>query len=279
MKYENPDIRENINTSKENPLKEFSTLLISAIVIVFLISIALSFGGSWLAGKIPYSTEAKVASLYDVSIHSDNKDYQELAHYLQQLADKISKAQKLPEEMKVTIHYMDSDTMNAFATIGANVFMYRGLLEKLPNENTLVTLLSHEIAHVKYRHPIKSLGGGIAVAIAMTTISTSTDSQILGDAGLLSTLHFSREMEQQSDLEAMQTLHTIYGHLNGGAELFRIFHNAREKMEVDEPAEFFSTHPLDDKRIKSFSTVAEKKDWSEIGELTPLPEFFIEMFQ
>ncbi|MEE9327757.1 MAG: M48 family metallopeptidase [Cocleimonas sp.] len=279
MKYENPSIRENINTSKEHPLKEFSTLLIATLVIVLVISVTLSFGGSWLAGKISYSAEAKVASLYDVSTHADNKNYQELASYLQKLADKISKAQDLPEEMKVTIHYMDSDTMNAFATIGANVFMYRGLLEKLPNENTLITLLAHEIAHVKYRHPIKSLGGGIAVAIAMTTISTSTDSQILGDAGLLSTLHFSREMEQQSDIEAMHTLHSIYGHLNGGAELFRIFHNAREELEVDEPAEFFSTHPLDDKRINSFSTIAKEKDWSEMGELTPLPEFFIKTFQ
>jgi predicted Zn-dependent protease len=279
MKYENPDIRENINTSKEHPLKEFSTLLIAAIVIVIVISATLSFGGSWLAGKIPYSAEAKVASLYDVSTHSDNKNHQELTNYLQLLADKISKAQNLPKDMKITIHYMDSDTMNAFATIGANVFMYRGLLEKLPNENTLVTLLGHEIAHVKYRHPIKSLGGGIAVAIAMTTISTSTDSQILGDAGLLSTLHFSREMELQSDIEAMHTLHTIYGHLNGGAELFRIFHNTRAELEVDEATEFFSTHPLDDKRIKNFSIVAKEKKWSEIGELTPLPEFFIKSFQ
>jgi len=279
MKYENPNIPEDINTSKEHPLKEFSTLLIGAIVLVIIISISLSFGGSWLAGKIPYSAEAKVAALYDVSTFTDNKDHPLLSNYLQQLADKISITQKLPEDMKIKIHYMHSDTMNAFATIDGNVFMFKGLLEKLPNENTLVTLLGHEIAHVKYRHPIKAFGGGIAVAIAMTTISTSTDSQILGDAGLLSTLHFSREMEQQSDIEAMHTLHAIYGHLNGGAELFKIFHHAREDMDADEPAEFFSTHPLDEKRIQGFSTVAAEKGWSEKGELTPLPDFFTKKFK
>lgn len=279
MKYENPEIREGINTSQEHPLKEFSTLLIGAIVLVIVVSLTLSIGGSWLAGKIPYSAEVRVAKLYDVSQHTDDKKYPELVKYLQQLADRIKKAQALPEEMKITIHYFNTETMNAFATLGGNVFMYRGLLKRLPNENTLVTLLGHEIAHVKYRHPIKSFGGGIAVAIAMTTISSSADSQILGDTGLLSTLHFSREMESESDREAMNTLYSMYGHLNGGAELFRIFNAARQEMDSSEPSQFFSTHPQDDKRIESFSTIAKQNGWKESGQLMPLPKFFKEALE
>jgi len=279
MKYENPQIPEHINTTKENPLKEFSTLLIGAIALVVVVSLLLNVGGSWLAGKIPYKAEAKVAGLYDVSKHSDNDRFPEMAEYLQSLADKISKVQNLPEDVKITVHYMDSNTMNAFATLGGNVFMFKGLLNKLPNENTLVTLLGHEIAHVKYRHPIRSFGGGVAVAIAMTTLGRSADTQTLGDAGLLSTLHFSREMEHQSDIEAMHTLHEIYGHLNGGAQLFQIFNQERTKMDSGEPIEFFSTHPLDAKRIQNFSTIAREKGWSETGELTPLPDFYKEAFK
>ncbi len=274
MKYQNPEIPEHINSSREHPLKEFSALLVGALALVIIGSLILNFGGSWLAGKIPYSAEAKVADLYDVSTHTDNKDHPQLVEYLQNLADKISKAQNLPKEMKIKVHYLNSDTLNAFATLGANVFMYKGLLEKLPNENALITLLGHEIAHVKYRHPIKSLGGGIPVAIAMTMITSSTNSQILGETGLLSTLQFTREMETQSDQEAMITLHSLYGHLNGGAELFRIFHDTRQQMDADVPAEFFSTHPLDEKRIASFSITAKENGWSDKGKLTPLPDFF-----
>ncbi len=274
MKYENPKIPEHINTSREHLLKEFSTLLIASIVFVVLASLLLGFGGSWLAGKIPFSAENKIAGMYDISQHTDNKTHTEIAQYLQTLADKISKAQNLPSEMKITAHYMDNDTVNAFATLGGNLFIYRGLLEKLPSENSLVTLLGHEIAHVKYRHPIKSLGRGIAVSIAMTTVMRSTNSQILGDAGMLTVLKFSRDMEKQSDEEAMHTLQSLYGHLNGGAKLFEIFHEMREKMDSDEPAEFFSTHPLDENRINDFSTIAKQKGWKENGELTPLPDFF-----
>ena len=273
MEYKNPKLPEN-NVSKEHPLKEFSTLLIGTLVLVVVVSITLSLAGSTLAGYIPYSAEKKVASLYDVSTHSDNERFPEIAAYLQDLADKISKAQNLPEDMKITVHYMDSPTMNAFATLGGNVFMFKGLLERLPNENTLVTLLGHEIAHVKYRHPIRSFGGGIAVAIAMTAIGSSADSTVLGDAGLLSTLQFSRKMETQSDLEAMHNLNSLYGHINGGAELFRIFREARGGDGGSEPSEFFSTHPQDEKRINSFTENANKYNWSETGELTPLPDFF-----
>ena len=272
--YQNPKIPEGINTNKENPLKEFSILLIGTVALVLIVSVVLGFSGSWLAGKIPFSAEVKIASLYDISQFTDSKEHPQLTQYLQNLADKISQAQNLPKEMKITAHYMDSDTVNAFATLGGNLFIYRGLLEKVSNENTLVTLLGHEIGHVKYRHPIKSLGRGVAVSIAMSTITGSTDSSIMGEAGLLTVLQFSREMELQADEEAMYTLQSLYGHIGGGADLFKLFQTMRKEMETDEPTEFFSTHPLDQHRIDNFSIMAKKNNWKETGKLTPLPNFF-----
>ena len=274
MKYENPVIPEGINTSKEHPLKEFSILLIGSSLLVVMISLVLGFGGSWLAGKIPFITEVKIANMYDIDQHTDDKNYPRLTEYLQNLTDQISKVQNLPDGMQITTHYVNNDTVNAFATLGGHIFIFRGLLEKLPNENTLVTLLSHEIAHVKYRHPIKSLGRGVVVSIAITAIMGSGDSQVMGDAGLLTILKFSREMEQQSDEEAMNTLNNIYGHLNGGAQLFEIFHKMKDEEKIDEPAEIFSSHPLDETRIENFSEIATNKGWKEMGVLTPLPDFF-----
>jgi len=273
MRYENPKIPENINTSKEHPLKEFSILLIAAVILVILGSLLFGFAGSWLAGKIPFSTEKKITSLYDMSQQSDDKTHPKISQYLQTLADKISKAQNLPAEMKIITHYMDDETVNAFATLGGNLFIYRGLLEKLPSENSLVTLLGHEIAHVKYRHPIKSLGRGVVMSIALSAV-IGTDAQVLGDAGMLTILKFSRDMEKQSDEEAMQTLHSLYGHLNGGTKLFKIFQKMRVDMDSKEPSEFFSTHPLDENRILNFSIIAKQKGWKLNGELTPLPNFF-----
>lgn len=277
--YHNPKIPEGINTSKEHPLKEFSILLAGTVALVVIGSLVLGYSGGWLAGKIPFSAEVKIASIYDISQHTDSAEHPQLTQYLQNLANKISKAQSLPDDMKITAHYINDETVNAFATLGGNLFIYRGLLEMVPNENTLVTMLGHEIGHVKYRHPIKSFGRGVAVSIAMTTITGSTDSQVLGEAGLLTILKFSREMELQSDEEAMQTLHKLYGHIDGGADLFKIFQDMRFLTEEDEIPEFFSTHPLDQNRIDNFSIVAQENNWKELGKLTPLPDFFVNKFK
>lgn len=51
------------------------------------------------------------------------------------------------------------------ATPGGHVIIYRGLLEKIPNENTLVMLLGHEIGHIKLRHPVKALGKGVVIGL------------------------------------------------------------------------------------------------------------------
>jgi predicted Zn-dependent protease len=274
MNYENPHIPEGINTTKEHPLKEFAILLIGSVVLIVGLTAFLSVGGGWLASKLPFSIENKMASIHDIADDVDDTNAPELVVYLQNLADNISKAQNLPDDMHITTHYINSDTVNAFAALGGHIFVFRGLLEKLPNENTLVTLLAHEIAHVKYRHPIRSLGSGILVSMAISAITGNTHSDLLGTAGMISSLKFGRDMEQQSDEEAMITLHALYGHLNGGAELFKIFQHMRDDMNVDEPAELFSTHPLDENRIANFTTIANNNGWQQTGALTPLPDFF-----
>jgi len=135
-------------------------------------------------------------------------------------------------------------------------------------------LLGHEIAHVKYRHPIKSMGRGVAAGIAIAAITGSTNSSALGETGLLTTLHYSRKMEQQSDEEAMQTLNTLYGHINGGAQLFKEFQKMREQENSGESPALFSSHPLDQQRIDNFKRSAAIKHWKTTGKLTPLPDFF-----
>ena len=273
--YSNPKIPEGINTSKEHPLKEFSILLIGALTLIAIVTFALGFSGSYLAGKIPYSAEVKIAALYKPPANkNESKSRRQLNAYLQQLADKIARAESLPEEMKITVHYLDGDTVNAFATLGGHVILYRGLLKKLTSENALSMLLAHEIAHVKYRHPIKSLGRGVAAGIAIAAITGSTHSNALGETGLLTTLHYSRKMEQQSDEEAMQALNKLYGHINGGAQLFKELQKMREKEDLGESPALFSSHPLDQQRIDNFTRMAALKQWKTTGELTLLPDFF-----
>ncbi|GHV75950.1 peptidase M48 [Spirochaetia bacterium] len=50
---------------------------------------------------------------------------------------------------------LDSPALDAFATPGGHIFVCRGLLEALPNEDALAAILAHEIAHIQLRHSIE----------------------------------------------------------------------------------------------------------------------------
>ena len=242
---------------------------------------ALSLASHWLAGFIPFSAEQQLATSFQSNFSSDEEipaEHQHMEAYLQDLADRLSGHMDLPEDMSVTLHYMDDETVNAFATLGGHVFFFRGLLEAVPDENTLAMVMAHEIAHVKLRHPIRSLGRGIVVGVAVSIFSASAGGEILdlvmGETGLLTALKFSREQEENADSEALQAVQGLYGHTQGATALFNILLNSEEADK--RPAEFFSSHPHSENRIERVNEEATDRGWSLVGRPTPLPQSFRE---
>lgn len=250
-------------------------------VFLFIASaiIVLSLASHWLAGFIPFSAERQLASSFKNRLpagQSSSDSGRDIEVYLQNLADQLSEHMDLPDGMTVTLHYIDDDMVNAFATLGGNVFFFRGLLAQVPDENTLAMVMAHEIAHVKLRHPIKSLGRGIVVGTAVSIVSAAAGGEILnlvlGETGLLTALKFSREQEESADLEALVAVQRLYGHTQGATTLFDILLN-NEKPDA-RPAEFFSSHPHSENRIETVNRQAAEQGWLLAGRLTPLPDNF-----
>lgn len=276
MEYENPKIPEGINTSEEHPLKGFVILLFGAVTLVLVLALLLGVSGGWLAGKIPYSKEVAMMQTYEFEPHTDEALIAKEA-YLQAQVDEISKLMDLPEEMIVTVHYSDEDVVNAFATLGGHLVFYRGLLEKLPNENALTMLIAHEIAHLKYRHPIKALGRGLSVSVGLSLLTgTSENLDILSATGIYTMMHFSRKMEEQSDTAAVHAVQLRYGHLSGSQSLFETIMHERKEQGSAEPPAFFSSHPLDQKRLDHIQQMANDNGWSMQGDVSAISDLFVE---
>ncbi len=244
----------------------------------------LSLAAHWLAGYIPFSAELKMADAFKSRMSDDEPLPQsqiEMEAYLQDLADRLTPYMDLPEDVTVTLHYIDDETINAFATLGGHVFFYRGLLEEVPDENTLAMVMAHEIAHVKLRHPIKSLGRGIVVGVALSIFSAAAGGEILdlalGETGLLTALKFSREQEESADSEALMAVQRLYGHTQGATALFSILLGVDDTQE--RPAEFWSSHPYSENRIETVNQQATDQGWSLVGRLTPLPKNFGDLLQ
>jgi len=249
------------------------------LTLVFLSILILGFFAEKFAHYIPYSVEVSATSNFNLPFNNneETQDPQsaEIEAYLQSLAERIVKTQGLPDEMKITVHYVNNDTVNAFATLGGHIVFFLGLLEQLTSENALAMVMSHEIAHVKHRHPIASMGRAVVIGLTISVIAGSTDNNtlgnLLGDAGLLTSLTFSRGVEREADKTALQSVVSLYGHTAGTKTLFKILQSSEAKENIRAP-EFLSSHPVTQNRIENIDKMATTLNWKTTGEITALPE-------
>ncbi|MCW8945559.1 MAG: M48 family metallopeptidase [Sedimenticola sp.] len=271
MKFEQKEIPEGINVTQVHPLRELAVLLGGAVLIIAVVVYVLGLSAGFLARYIPFDMELELASSFVAEEEGGNRT---IDFYLAQVNAQVIEAMALPEGMNITLHYTDDDTVNAFATLGGNIVVFRGLLEKLPNENSLAMLLAHEIAHVKHRDPIVSVSRGVTVGAIMSLVLGQSDLGILGNTGLYTMLHFNREMEREADREALEAVYKIYGHTRGADDLFRVLQAYHEELEGDDGFEFLQTHPLDRKRITAINSHVEQNHWSTEGEPVAIPPSF-----
>lgn len=270
MRYSNPKIPEGINTSQEHPLKEFFILTTGALVALLLAAVLLSYFGATLARFIPFEVEQKWAQGF--SEQSDETS--QLKQYLESVSNRVAKSMQLDNEFKILLHYSNGETVNAFATLGGNIILFKGLLELLPNEDALSMLIAHEIAHIQHRDPIVSFVSSLSVQAGMAILIGNSDASVLGNAGLLTMLHFSREMEANADAQAVAVVHDIYGNIGGAIDLFALLSKIRKEHGIGEQMAIFSSHPLDKKRLETLKHTATEKGWRLDGERTPLPANF-----
>lgn len=274
MQYTNPQIPEGINTSQNHPLKEFFILTGGVIAIVVVSFYLLIVTVDFFADKIPFAWEQSIP--VGALLQDETSD---APAYLEKLTQQVAADMDLPEGMQVTLHYVNSDTVNAFATLGGHMVLHRGLLEELHSEDELVMVIAHEIAHLKYRHPVSSASHSLLAMMLLSLFTSSADdilNRLMGTGGLLTLMKFSRDYEYRADAAAVDVLVGRYGHAQGAVELFEVF---KAQHDGEEPLEFLNTHPLTERRIQRALDLAEPQgglsaEESSSNKLQPLPAEF-----
>lgn len=275
MKFRNVKVPEGINVSRHSPLADLLILSGGAMVLFGVLGLAALLLGGAVARHLPVSWERQLADSVIGGIEvPDGKADREATTALQALAERLEANMDIPEGLPITVHYLDAENVNAFATLGGHVFLFRGLIERLESENALAMIMAHEIAHAANRDPAAAAGGALllqlVLSVAVGSAPNSLEGLILGPNALLA-LGFSREAEREADREALFAVAAVYGHTAGAAEVFEIFLEEAAKKGVDEPPALLSTHPLSAERIAKMRALARENGWSQEGELTPLP--------
>jgi Zn-dependent protease with chaperone function len=270
--FSNPRLPQEVNNSDERPLRSLLAMGAAALGALGAAAAALIFAGAELARFVPYEAEARLIAPHAARFAPSGHPAEV---YLQRLAARLARGMALPEGMTLRVHYVNEPGVNAFATLGGHIAVYRGLLERVPDENVLAMVLAHEIGHAALRHPIRSLGRGVALGAAITLVSAgaggSLAESVLGNSGMLTMLTFSRAQEEDADAVGIEVLVRAYGHAGGALETFRILQAAAAERGRAEPPKFLSTHPLSPERIARLDGVIRSRGWAADGERTPVP--------
>lgn len=268
MKLENPPQRDQYDPDSEQPVRELAILLGGVMVLGLLTVLALAFTAGLIAPRLPFSVERDFMAS---RIFSDPR-FESQSRELQKMADRLAAALSLPPDMKLTVHYSDDMTVNAYATLGGHITIFRGLIARVDSENALAAVLAHEIAHVYHRHPATAAGRGIAIGLALSalssTIGNSVAERLMGATGMGVLMSYSREQETVADDDALRAVAAVYGHLGGAADLFETLKKAHPNAEGG--LEIFRSHPYSDRRMEHVREFAARNTIPADGRLTPL---------
>jgi predicted Zn-dependent protease len=161
----------------------------------------------------------------------------------------------------------DTDTINAFALPGGQVFITEALLKRLETEGQLATVLAHEMGHVVARHGAQHLAKakltqGLTGAAVLATYDpnnprSQNTAMVAALVGQLVNLRYGREDELQSDQLGVRFASEA-GY--DPRAMIRVMEILEKSMEgKGRPPEFFSTHPNPEHRIQRIQNVIAER--------------------
>lgn len=264
LPHANPQPPDSINSPPGSGLGEFGWLLVTLSLVAVVGTAILVLAAERLAPLIPFTWEKAVAGDAVPTVTVEDPEARDA---LKALTRDLVQAAELPKGMDIRVHLAQQSQPNAYATLGGNVIITRGLLDHVETENGLAMVLAHEIAHVRERHPIQALGRSAIFSLVWAVVSGATGQpvlqDVLGSAGMMTVLGFNRDMEREADTAGLATLRSHYGHVHGAGEFFR---NLPESPGGEAPV-FLRTHPRSDDRLARLAAEAR----GEAPGLEPLP--------
>ena len=168
----------------------------------------------------------------------------------------------------------EDDSLNAFALPGNKFALFTGILDIMENDAQIATVVGHEVAHVLYRHSAKRTNQNVLASVGVigATIAlgagcesgdracqqrSETAAQVAGAAALYGALlPYSRKHELEADVAGLQYMNTA------GYDVCEAiaFWNQMTRASAGQPrpAEFASTHPASERRVRTLRAEAER---------------------
>ncbi|MEI2694209.1 MAG: M48 family metallopeptidase [Saprospiraceae bacterium] len=245
-------------------------LVIGILGLYFLIAPKVSDG---LTKTIPIKWEVELGDKIFAQFMSANKENQLKSMQL----DSFFKLMNVATEYPIRMHFSEDTIVNAFAIPGGHIVVYKGLINKLNNYESLAGLLGHEFTHVDKKHSLKTIlrsASSYLILAAVFGDLTGLAGIILENANSIQNLSYSRKFEQEADQYAVSILLDRKIGLTGMLDLFKVFLSIGNKG-LSVPA-FLRTHPVTEDRIKYIESRMATSE-SETIEHQELKQLFLRL--
>jgi predicted Zn-dependent protease len=161
------------------------------------------------------------------------------------------------EPYDYTFKVLDSDEINAFALPGGPVYVMRGLLEMVENDDELACVMGHELAHINRRHAAKQVTRGTWASILIAFGTRGKVRDIAEISAALLQLKYSRNQEYEADRLGIEYAYQAGYDPHG---LIRFFQKLQAKQKEGDKGILANlrTHPLTENRIQRAMQHIEK---------------------
>lgn len=201
------------------------------------------------------------ASFEDMKKQTPISSHKATNEFVQCVASAITKnvpASAHKGEWEVVV--FDSAQVNAFALPGGKIGVYTGILNVTEDQDQLGAIIGHEVGHVIEHHSNERLSANklsnIGMAVATVAVGASElENKGLWMAGLGVGLQYgvimpySRSHESEADIVGQELM--AKSGFNPKASI-KLWQNM-DKLGGNAPAEFMSTHPSNQTRIKQLN--------------------------
>ncbi|GAA5022379.1 peptidase M48 [Marivirga lumbricoides] len=190
----------------------------------------------------------------------DEEEYAAAYAYLGDLVDEILESGEVEYKDEFAWEFKiiaDDSVLNAFATPGGYIYVYTGLIKYLDQEDDLMGVLGHEIAHADLRHTSRNLQRQYGIQVLLGLLVGENASQLESIAGQIAGtaagLSFSREFETEADAKSVDYLAKTKYACNAAASFFQ---KLIDQGQAGGTPQFLSTHPSPANRVEDINAKA-----------------------
>lgn len=169
------------------------------------------------------------------------------------------------ERDSLKVHIIKKDEVNAFALPDGHLVVYSGLIEASKNEQALIGVLGHEIAHIEHNHVMKKLSKEIGFSVLMS-VTTGNNNKIISEiAHALSSSAYDRSLEKEADITSVEYM--LKGKIDP-APFADFLYEMSFDNKLESALSWVNSHPESEERAKYILEYIKGKKVSKKSLLT-----------